>query len=89
MFAVHAISRTHDVYLYKSVKPSSCSGRVARAKYETLRQTTSCWVGQDKQEGHKIGASKERVQYNPRMRPGWMYSQGAARDSRSSMYKCI
>jgi hypothetical protein len=28
MLVVHDISHTDDVYLYKSVKPSSCSGRV-------------------------------------------------------------
>jgi hypothetical protein len=28
-------------------------------KYESLRQITSCWVGQHKQGGYKIGASKE------------------------------
>jgi hypothetical protein len=54
-----------------------------------LRHTTSGLVSQDKQGGHKIGASKERAQSNLRMKPGWTYSRGAARDSRSSMYKCI
>jgi hypothetical protein len=57
--------------------------------YELLGQTKSCWVGQDKQGGHKIGASKERAQSNLRTRPGWTYSRGAAGDSRSSLYKCI
>ncbi len=50
-------------------------------------QITSWWVGQDKQGGYKIGASWPMVQSNPRTRPGWTYSRGAARDSRSSMYK--
>ncbi len=49
-------------------------------------QITSCWVGQDKQGGYKIGASWERAQSNPRTRPGWTYSRGAARNSHSSMY---
>jgi hypothetical protein len=31
--------------------------------------------------------SWQEAQSNPRMRPGWTYSQGASRDSRSSMYK--
>jgi hypothetical protein len=56
-------------------------------KYETLGHITSCWVGQNKQGGHKIGVSWQRARSNPRTRPGWTYSQGAARDSRSSMYK--
>jgi hypothetical protein len=56
-------------------------------KYESLERITSCLVGQDKQEGHKIGASWWRAQSNPRTRPGWIYSQGSARDSHSSMYK--
>ncbi len=58
-------------------------------KYESLGQTTSCWVDQDKQVGHKISVSKERAQSNSRTRPGWTYLRGAARNSRSSMYKCI
>ncbi len=60
---------------------------VCMCKYESLGLTTSCWVGQDKQGGQKIEASWERAQCNPNTRSGWMYSRGAARDSRSSMYK--
>jgi hypothetical protein len=47
---VHVVLCTHDVYLYKSVKsPNTCKGRVKRMKYESLKQTTCCWVGQSKQ----------------------------------------
>jgi hypothetical protein len=46
-------------------------------------------VGQEKQAGYKISVGKEWAQSNPRKRPGWMYSQGVARDSCSSMYKCM
>jgi hypothetical protein len=60
--------------LYKSVKSSSCQGMFASVKYEWLGQTTSCWVGQDKQVGHKISVSNEWAQSNPRTRPGWTYS---------------
>ncbi len=56
-------------------------------KYESLGQITNCWVGQDKQGRYKIGLSWQRAQSNPRTRPGWTYCRGAARDSRSSMYK--
>ncbi len=56
-------------------------------KYESLGQTTSCWVGQNKQGGYEIGESWERAQSKLRTRPGWTYSRGAARDSRSIMYK--
>ncbi len=48
MSVIHSPSRTHDVYLYKSVKIPSCEGRVVRVKYESLGQTTCCWVGQNK-----------------------------------------
>ncbi len=58
-------------------------------KYGSLGQTTSCWVGQDKQVGEKISVSKEKAQSNSRTRLGWTYSQGSARSSRSSMSKCI
>jgi hypothetical protein len=54
---------------------------------KSLGPITSCWVGQNKQGGYKIGVIWQRAQSNPRMRPGWTYSQGAARDSHSSMYK--
>jgi hypothetical protein len=56
-------------------------------KHESLGQITSCWVGQDKQDRYKIGVNWQRAQSNLRKRPGWTYSRGAARDSRSSMYK--
>ncbi len=56
-------------------------------KYESLGQTTICWVGQDKQGGYNIEESWRRAQSNPRMRPGWTYLRGPARNSRSSMYK--
>jgi hypothetical protein len=56
-------------------------------KYESLGRTKSCWVGQDKQGGHKIGVSWERAQSNLRTRPGWTDSRGAAGDRHSSMYK--
>ncbi len=77
--------------MFTSIKvlPSSCEGRVVRVKYEPLRQTTSCWVGRDKQAESKTSVSKGGAQYDPRTRPGWMHSQGAARISRSSTYKCI
>jgi hypothetical protein len=48
MPVVHIISPTHDVYLYKSVKTSSCEGKVVRVKYESLEQTTYYWEGQNK-----------------------------------------
>jgi hypothetical protein len=38
---------------------------------------------------HKTSESKGRAQSNPRTRPGWTYSRGAAMSSHSSMYKCI
>ncbi len=72
--------------LKEKFKPSNCWRRVVPVKYEPLRQITSYWVGQDRQGGHKIGACKERAQSNPRTRPGWTYSRGAARDSGASMY---
>jgi hypothetical protein len=59
----------------------------ARVKYESLGQITSYWVGQDKQGGYKIGASWQGAKSNPRMWPRWTYSQDAASDRRSSMYK--
>ncbi len=86
---VYAILRTHDVYLYKSVKSSSIKGRDVHVKYESMEQTTSYQVGQDKQAGYKITGSKGRAQSNLRTRPGWTYSQGAARNSLSNMYECI
>jgi hypothetical protein len=39
MTVVHMISRTHDVYLYKSVKTSSCEGRVVGVKYDGISLT--------------------------------------------------
>ncbi len=48
MPVVHIMLCTHDVYLYKSVKTSSCEGRVVHVKYESLEQTTCYWVGQNK-----------------------------------------
>ncbi len=56
-------------------------------KYESLGQTACCWVGQDKQGRHNMEESRERAQSNPRMRPERTHSRGAARSSRSSMYK--
>jgi hypothetical protein len=56
-------------------------------KYESLGRIPSCWVGQDKQGGYKIGVNWQRAQSNPRTRPRWTYSLGAARESCSSMYK--
>jgi hypothetical protein len=56
-------------------------------KHETLGQTTSYWVGQDKQGRYKIGVSWQRAQSNLRTRPEWTNARGAARDSCSSMYK--
>ncbi len=35
----------------------------------------------------KIQYRRELAQFNPRTRLEWTYSQGAARDNRSSMYK--
>jgi hypothetical protein len=89
MSVVYLIPRTCDVSLYKSVKSSSCKGRVVCVKYESLGQTTSYWVGQDKQAGYKISMSKGRAQSNSRRKRGWTYLRGAARNSSSSMYKCI
>jgi hypothetical protein len=60
MSVVYVKSRTHDVYLYKSIKSSCCKGRVVRVKYESLGQTTSYWVGQNKQAVYKICVSKGR-----------------------------
>ncbi len=37
--------------------------------------------------GFRTGMSWERAQSNPRTRPGWTYSRGAATNSRSSMHK--
>jgi hypothetical protein len=45
---VHVTLHTHDVYLYKSVKTSSCKERIVHVKYELLGQTICCWVGQNK-----------------------------------------
>jgi hypothetical protein len=56
-------------------------------KYESLKQITSCWVGQDKQRRYNMVESWQDAQSNPRTRPGRTYSRGASRDSRSSMYK--
>jgi hypothetical protein len=59
-------------------------------KYESLVQTTSCWVGQDKQVEHKISVSMERAQSNLRTGPGWTYLlglQGLA--AQVCTYKCI
>ncbi len=56
-------------------------------KYESLRQTTSYWVGQDKQGRYNMEGSWQETLSDPRTSPGWMYSRGASRDSRSSMYK--
>jgi hypothetical protein len=77
------------VNLYKSDKSSSRKGKVVHVIYESLGQTTSYWVGQDKQAGYKISVSKGRAQSNPRTRPGWTHSRGSAGDNRSIMYKCI
>jgi hypothetical protein len=74
MSVVYVISRTHDVYLYKSVTLSSCKRRVVRVKYESLGQTTSWWVSQDKQAGHKISEDEGRAQSNLRTRPRWTNS---------------
>jgi hypothetical protein len=56
-------------------------------KYESLGQITSYWVGQDKQGRYNVEESWWGAQFNPRTRPEWTYSRGAARDSRSIMYK--
>jgi hypothetical protein len=47
---VHIMSHTHDVYLYKSAKTSSCEGRVVLYMWNMNRlgQTTCYWVGQNK-----------------------------------------
>jgi hypothetical protein len=89
MFVVYVILHTRDVYLYKSVRSASCKGRVVHVKYESLGQTTSYWVGQDKQAENRISVSKGGAQSNPRTRTGWTHSRGAARNSRSKMYKYI
>jgi hypothetical protein len=49
-------------------------------KYESV-------VGQDKKRRHNIEESGQRAQSNPRARPEWTYSRGAAKSSRSSMNK--
>jgi hypothetical protein len=46
-------------------------------------------MGQDKQGRYNMEESWETAQSNPRARPEWTYSQGAARDSRLSMYKDV
>ncbi len=56
-------------------------------KYESLGQTTSCWEGQDKQGRYNMEESWQSAQSNPRTRLDLAHSQGAARNSRSSMYK--
>jgi hypothetical protein len=56
-------------------------------KYELLGTNNKLLGGPDKQGGYKLGVHWERAQSNPRTRPGWTYSQGATRDSRSSMYQ--
>jgi hypothetical protein len=56
-------------------------------KYESLEQTTSCWVGQDKYGRYNMEESWQEAQSNTRTRPGWTYLGGASRDSHSSMYK--
>ncbi len=56
-------------------------------KYETLEQTTSYWVGQDKYRRYNIEESWQEAQSNSRTRPGWTYSRGAPRNSRSRLYK--
>ncbi len=70
----------------KVLKSSSCEGRVVHVKYELLGQTTSYWVGQDKQAGCKTSVSKGGAQSDRRTRPGRIHEvlQGVA-----SMYKCI
>ncbi len=45
---VHIISRSHDVYLYKSVKTPTCRGSIVCVKHESLGKTTCSWVGQKK-----------------------------------------
>jgi hypothetical protein len=57
-------------------------------KYELSGQKTSCWVGQDKQGRDNIEESWRRAQSNQRMRPGWTYSQGAARMAARVCIKC-
>jgi hypothetical protein len=47
---------THDVYLYKSAKTSSCEGRVVGVTYESLGQTTCYWVGQIKYNWMRVCA---------------------------------
>jgi hypothetical protein len=88
---VHIISRTHDVYLYKSVKTPTCKGSIVCVKHESLGQTTCCWVSQNKYctTEETTCVSMERAQSDRRMRPGWMHLRGAASDSRSSMYGCV
>ncbi len=60
-----------------------------RCEIWKLGQTTSCWVGQGKQIGHKISESNRRAQSNPRTRPGWTCSWGAAKNSRIAAQVCI
>ncbi len=51
------------------------------------KQCVSGWARTNTTKGITC-ASMGRAQSNLRMRIGWMHSQGAARDSRSSMYGC-
>jgi hypothetical protein len=59
----------------------------AHVKYESLGQTTSYMVGQNKQGRYNMDGSWQEAQSYLRMRPSWTYSRGASRDSRSIMYK--
>jgi hypothetical protein len=86
---VHTISRSHDVYLYKSVKTSSCERRAVRVKYELLGQTTCYWWAKTNITRWEECASMGRTQSLLRMRPRGMYSRCAVEDSCSSMYWCI
>jgi hypothetical protein len=85
---VHVVSRTHDVYLCKSVKThNSCKGMLKRVKYEPLEQTTCCWVGQSKQNRvDNMFMLWRGTQSYSRMRLRWTYSRGVAGNSCSSMY---
>ncbi len=65
MFIVYAILRTHDVYLYKSLKPSSCKvggGGGCMCEIWIVRTNNKLLGGRDEQVGHKISVSRERPQ---------------------------
>jgi hypothetical protein len=60
MSVIHVISRTHDVSCIKVLNHLVVKGGLHVCNMNHWDETTSCWVGPDKQVGHKISVSKER-----------------------------